>query len=74
MRRMKGRLRMAGEVPVAPTKARKTLTLDKDLIARVRDYRHALKHDQESDAYAELLERGLEAFEKARKEQKSGGR
>jgi hypothetical protein len=50
---------MASRVPVAPNKARKTLTLPKDLIARVRDYRHARKHDQESDAYAELLELGL---------------
>jgi hypothetical protein len=48
-------------VPIAPGKTRKTLTLPRELIARVRTFRFARQIDQESDAYVWLLERGLEA-------------
>jgi hypothetical protein len=50
-------------VPVGPGKMRKTLTLPKELVARVRAFRHAHQFDRESDAYAELLKAGLDAFE-----------
>ena len=42
---------------------RKTLRLPKTLVARVRAFRHAHLYDQESDAYAALLEKALEMFE-----------
>jgi hypothetical protein len=55
-------------VPVGPDKQRKTLTLPKTLVARVRAFRHRHQHDQESDAYVALLEKALDADE--REEQK----
>jgi hypothetical protein len=51
-------------VPVAPGKMRKILTLPEALAQRVRDFRHARKYDRESEAYIELIEKGLEAVER----------
>jgi len=51
-------------VPVAPGKMRKALTLPKELAARVREFRFARKYVQESEAYIELIEKGLEAIER----------
>jgi hypothetical protein len=54
----------APRVPVAPGKMRKILTLPEGLAQRVREFRFARKYDRESEAYIELIERGLEAVER----------
>jgi hypothetical protein len=59
-------------VGIAAGKERKALTLPKDLIARVRAWRHARQIDPESEAYAQLLEKGLEASDREEREEKSG--
>jgi hypothetical protein len=43
---------------------RKALTLPKELAARVREFRFARKYVRESEAYIELIEKGLEAIER----------
>jgi hypothetical protein len=55
-------------VAVAPGKMRKTLTLPKELVARVRAFRFARQYDQESDAYAALLEMALAQVEREEQE------
>jgi hypothetical protein len=51
-------------VPIAANKTRKTVTLPKELVARVRQFRFRRQFDQESDAYAWLLEQALAAAER----------
>jgi hypothetical protein len=51
-------------VTIAQGKKRKAITLPKELIARIRVFRFRQEHEQESDAYVALLEKGLEAFER----------
>jgi hypothetical protein len=50
-------------VPVGPDKAREILTLRKELIARIRAFRFRGRFEHKSEAYAYLLERGLEVVE-----------
>jgi hypothetical protein len=56
--------RKTPHVPIAPGKVRKALTLPKELVDRVRTWRHAHQIDPESEAYVALLEKGLEAVER----------
>jgi hypothetical protein len=58
-------------VPIGAGKVRKTLTLPKVLVARVRTFRFRREFAQESDAYVWLLEWALEQVE--REEQERGG-
>jgi hypothetical protein len=61
-------------VPVAKGKMRKILTLPEALAQRVRDFRHARKYDRESEAYIELIEKGLEAIEREERPAPKGRR
>jgi len=58
-------------VAVGRGKIRKILTLPEELAARVRDFRFARKYDRESEAYIELIERGLKTVEREEKEKHS---
>ena len=53
---------------------RKTLTLLKTLVARVRRFRFTREYDQEGDAYAALLKKALDAVEREEKAGPKGGR
>ena len=58
-----------GHMPVNPeTTDRKTLNLPKDLVRRVKSFRHQHELDTEAEAYVRLLEKGLEAFEREERE------
>jgi hypothetical protein len=59
-------------VPIAAGKKRKSITLAEALIQRVRQFRFQRQFEQESDAYAALLEMALEQVE--REEQPPKGR
>jgi hypothetical protein len=61
----------ASRVGIAPGKVRKALTLPKELVDRVRVWRHAHRIDPESEAYAQLLEKALNASEREEREQKA---
>ena len=61
---------MESRVPVAADKMRKTLTLPKTLVARVRAFRFAKEYDQESDAYTALLEKALEGIDREKRDRK----
>ena len=51
-------------MPIAAGKKRKSITLAEALIRRVRQFRFQRQFEQESDAYAALLEKGLEAVKR----------
>jgi hypothetical protein len=51
-------------LPIAKGKQRKSISISKQLIERIRRFRFERQFDEEAHAYEALLERGLEAFEK----------
>jgi hypothetical protein len=59
-------------VPIAAGKKRKSITLAEALIRRVRQFRFQRQFEQESDAYAALLEKGLEAVEREDRDTETG--
>jgi hypothetical protein len=58
------------DVAIGKGKVRKTLTLPKELVARVRLFRFKGQFAQESDAYVWLIERALEQAEHEQQERK----